>query len=206
MSFQSLRASRDKKQTKSFVTDPAPSSTLSNNALDKPPPPLPEKPVFLYDLPASMEMEVVPEKGRAIFSTINIKPGFLPVHQEVLILVLILDSRHHTTPPPPSCAGVIDTEHIWTLFLLLRGTCNQTLLRLSDCLVLRSREYLQKPKISPPDLLYVFLPRASMLGVNPNCRGDTPLCVQLADRGICHRYAKSGIGPYTNSNANVWDV
>lgn len=84
MSFQSLRTFRDKKQTKSFVTDLAPSGTVNNNPPDDPPPP-PENSGFRYDLPASMEMKAVSGKGRAIFSTVDSKPGSVPVQQYVLI-------------------------------------------------------------------------------------------------------------------------
>lgn len=32
-----------------------------------------------------MELKVVPGKGRAIFSTVDSKPGFVPIHQHVSI-------------------------------------------------------------------------------------------------------------------------
>ena len=79
MSFQGLRASRDKKQVKSFVTDQTLPSATHDNPPDILAPPSPGKPEFRYGLPASMEMKVVPSKGRAIFSTVSSKPGFAPV-------------------------------------------------------------------------------------------------------------------------------
>lgn len=80
MSFQSLRASRNKKQTKSFVTDPAQSGVVLNNPSDNPPSPSPENPELRYDLPTSMEIKVVPGKGRAVFSTAGSKPGLVSIH------------------------------------------------------------------------------------------------------------------------------
>ena len=85
MSFQSLRSFRDKKQAKSFVTVPTPSGTVSDNIPSDLSPPPPENQGFCYDLPPSMEMRVVPGKGRAIFSTVNSKPGFAPVRHRVSI-------------------------------------------------------------------------------------------------------------------------
>ena len=76
MSFRGLRAFRDKKQAKSFVTDPTPSSTAKDGATDNSQLQPAENPEFRYDLPASMEMKVVPGRGRAIFSTTANKPGF----------------------------------------------------------------------------------------------------------------------------------
>ena len=78
MSFRGLRDSRDKKQTKSFVTAHTSSGTVSDHTLGDLPPPPPETPGFRHDLPPSMEMKVVPGKGRAIFSTVNSEPGFVP--------------------------------------------------------------------------------------------------------------------------------
>lgn len=85
MSFRSLRDVRDKKQAKSFVTDPTPSGAASDHIPgDSPPPPL-ETLGFRYDLPDSMEVKVVPGKGRAIFSTTSSKPGLVLVHHSVSI-------------------------------------------------------------------------------------------------------------------------
>jgi len=80
MSFRGLRNSRDKKQARSFVTAHTSSGTISDHASGDLPPPPPENPGFRHDLPASMEMKVVPGKGRAIFSTVSSKPGFVPDH------------------------------------------------------------------------------------------------------------------------------
>jgi len=85
MSFRGLRDFRDKKQAKSLVTAPTPSGTVSDNTQSDLPPPPPENPGLRYNLPTSMEMKVVPEKGRAIFSTVSNKPGFAPVHHYVSV-------------------------------------------------------------------------------------------------------------------------
>ncbi|KAF9652312.1 SET domain-containing protein [Thelephora ganbajun] len=75
MSFRGLRAFREKKQAKSLVVVPASSGSVNDDTPSDLPPPPPEKPGFRYDLPASMELKVVPGKGRAIFSTVSSKPG-----------------------------------------------------------------------------------------------------------------------------------
>lgn len=85
MSFPSLRNSRDKRLAKSFVVASTPSGGVSDSTPGDLPPPLPENLGPRYDLPDSMEMEVVSGKGRAIFSTVNSKPGFAPIHRYVLI-------------------------------------------------------------------------------------------------------------------------
>ena len=81
MSFRGLRDSRDKKQAKSFVAAPIPSGTVGDRTAGDLQPPSPENLGFHHVLPASMGMKVVPGKGRAIFSTVNSKPGFAPVHR-----------------------------------------------------------------------------------------------------------------------------
>jgi len=80
MSFRGLRDTRDKKQAKSFVTTHATSGTVGDHASNDLPPPPPETPGFRHDLPTSMEMKVIPGKGRAIFSTVSSKPGFVLDH------------------------------------------------------------------------------------------------------------------------------
>ena len=136
MSFRSLRNSRDKKQAKSFVTAPIPSTTASGHPPSDLLPPHPENPRFRHDLPASMEMRVVPGKGRAIFSTVSGKPGFAPVLCAFRYLQLTPDSRQYTALPQTSCAGVVDPKHIEILFLLLCGARDQTLFRMPGRLVL----------------------------------------------------------------------
>ena len=51
-------------------------------------------------------------------------------------LALTLNSRQLTALSSTSCAGFIDPKRIEILFILLRGARDQTLLRLSDRLVL----------------------------------------------------------------------
>jgi hypothetical protein len=136
MSFRGLRTIRDKMQAKSFVTDPQPPGVVKGDIPDGALPPPPEKLGFRYALPDSMEMKTVPAKGRAIFSTVDIKPGLLQFVIGFRFQALIPGSRHHTTFQPTSCAGVIHSEYLAILFLLLWGACDQTLFLLSDCLVL----------------------------------------------------------------------
>ena len=85
MSFPSLRNSRDKRLAKSLVAASMPSGGADDSTPGDLPPPPPENLGFSYDLPNSMEMKVVSGKGRAIFSTVNSKPGFAPIHCYVLL-------------------------------------------------------------------------------------------------------------------------
>ena len=85
MSFRGLRDSRGKKQAKSFVTGPTSSGAVTDPTPGDLQPPPAEKLGFHHDLPSSMEMKVVPGKGRAIFSTVSSKPGFASGRHCILI-------------------------------------------------------------------------------------------------------------------------